>query len=356
MVQYKCDDKCPQYKSVCICSHTIAAAELNQDLVDFLKWFQQNRGKKMPNLSGLGSHGMPAGAGRKGGKVAKKKVTRKCHPMDENRVPLDTTPQSSASGTRGVLSPVEYNIRVSAAGASSVSTHNTYSPATCDWQGYCSPSTGAAYPCYGDWHAYGNPSPSASTVYPPYTNLHPYAWPSTSYSPWPAPGTLPPQFSSPHPPPPPPTPHPPPISGSDGSDSGPYKVCFKIGNISVYNGCRNNFSKFDNIVIQHAEFRHFTSPRTGLPASKFGNAYYHASRRCIELKWGASFNFSSITVPDSVKPKLKSLQTFKIVHAYSLNRDNTEHEYIYLQSYNCYIIYTVVIRIEATPRIVAALK
>jgi hypothetical protein len=45
MVQYKCDDKCPQYKSVYICSHTIAAAELNRDVVDFLKWYQQNRGK-----------------------------------------------------------------------------------------------------------------------------------------------------------------------------------------------------------------------------------------------------------------------------------------------------------------------
>ena len=147
--------------------------------------------------------------------------------------------------------------------------------------------------------------------------------PSTSYSPWPAPGTLLPQFSSPHPTPPPPTPHPPPMSGSDGSDSGRYKVCFKIGNISVCNGCRNNFSKSDKIVIQHAEFRHFTSPRTGLPASKFGNAY-HTSRRCIELKWRASFNFLSITVPDSVMPNLTSLQkdSFKRVHACSLNCDN----------------------------------
>ena len=107
--------------------------------------------------------------------------------------------------------------------------------------------------------------------------------------------------------PPPPTP----ISGSDSSDplsSGPYKVCFKIGNISVCNGCRNNFSKSEKIVIQHAEFRQFTSPHTGLPTSKFGNPYYHACRRCIELKWGASFNSSNVTIPDSVKPKLIASQ------------------------------------------------
>lgn len=105
--------------SRCIFVHTIAAAELNQDLADFLKWFQQNRGKKVPNLSELGSHGMPARAGRKGGKAAKKKATRKRNPTDENRVPLDITPPPSTSGDRRrVLSPVEYNIHVSATGMS----------------------------------------------------------------------------------------------------------------------------------------------------------------------------------------------------------------------------------------------
>ena len=67
---------------------------------------------------------MPAGAGCKGGKVVKKKATRKCSVTDENRVPLDTTPQPFTSG---VLSPFEYNIHVNAAGMSSVSTRNTYS-------------------------------------------------------------------------------------------------------------------------------------------------------------------------------------------------------------------------------------
>lgn len=135
------------------------------------------------------------------------------------------------------------------------------------------------YPCYSNWHTYSNLSPPANTAYPSYHGLHPYAWPSPSYPPWTPPSTSPPQFSSP--PPPPPPLHPPPVSGSDGSEwlsSDPYKVCFKVGNISVCNGCRNNFSKSDKIVIQHAEFRQVTSPCTGLPASKFGNAYYHASR------------------------------------------------------------------------------
>ena len=78
------------------------------------------------------------------------------------------------------------------------------------------------------------------------------------------------------------------------------------------NGCRNNFSKSDDkIVIQHAEFCQFTSPCTGLPASKFGNAYYHASRRCIELRWGASFNSSDITIPETQEKR-----TFKYSPVY----------------------------------------
>ncbi len=90
-VQYRCDDKCPQYKSVHICSHTVAAAEANGDLANFLLWFRRNCGKRSPNPTKLANHGMPAGADRKGGKVAMRKAVRKCAPT-ENRVPLNTTP------------------------------------------------------------------------------------------------------------------------------------------------------------------------------------------------------------------------------------------------------------------------
>ena len=44
------------------------------------------------------------------------------------------------------------------------------------------------------------------------------------------------------------------------SSTEPYTVCFKFGDISVCNGCRNKFSESDNLVIQHKEFRNFISP------------------------------------------------------------------------------------------------
>ena len=33
--QYACDDKCPQFKSIAICSHVVAAAQTNDDLESF---------------------------------------------------------------------------------------------------------------------------------------------------------------------------------------------------------------------------------------------------------------------------------------------------------------------------------
>ena len=76
--------------------HTIAAAEVNGDLKMFLLWF--SNGKQAPNLTKLSNHGMPAGAGKKGGQTARKKKTSK-NPVltDENRVPLNITPLSSLS-------------------------------------------------------------------------------------------------------------------------------------------------------------------------------------------------------------------------------------------------------------------
>ena len=37
--QYCCDGTCPNWKSLGICSHTVAAAEDNCDLQSFVTWF-----------------------------------------------------------------------------------------------------------------------------------------------------------------------------------------------------------------------------------------------------------------------------------------------------------------------------
>ena len=45
------------------------------------------------------------------------------------------------------------------------------------------------------------------------------------------------------------------------------------------------------------EFRQFTNPQSGLQSSRYGNAYYHAKKICVELKWGRHYK---IVVPDNV--------------------------------------------------------
>ena len=57
----------------------------------------------------------------------------------------------------------------------------------------------------------------------------------------------------------------------------------------------------DKILVQHPEFRNFTSPRTGLQQSKYGNAYYHIN--CVALKY-PHFQPSLVFIPDNLKRKL----------------------------------------------------
>ena len=39
--QYRCDDKCPQHKSMALCSHTVVAAESNGELQQFMDWYSK---------------------------------------------------------------------------------------------------------------------------------------------------------------------------------------------------------------------------------------------------------------------------------------------------------------------------
>ena len=63
--QYTCDDKCPQWVSAKICSHTVAVAALNASLEGFLQWYKSSA--TTPNVTRLAMIGMPANRGRKKG-------------------------------------------------------------------------------------------------------------------------------------------------------------------------------------------------------------------------------------------------------------------------------------------------
>ena len=272
--QYKCDESCLQHKSLAVCSHVVAAAESNGDLLQFLEWYNKSRGKQPINMTPLALEGMPAGAGRKGGRAPRKRSRTKLIPTDENRVPLTptssnksvvpgkTTDNSSActSGNTAGSNPSPFPI----------SPVNTSIPLPLTYGG---PSFSPTY-----LPQFQQASSSQSVSY--------YAQCMTSPSAALASSTSPVTAS--------------PISGQLQE----FVLCFKTGNIRVCNGCHSKFTQFDDVVVKHYENRKFLHPQSGLPMSKFGNAYYHCQIFCIELNWRGVFDPKNIVVPYDVQSRL----------------------------------------------------
>lgn len=300
--QYKCDDRCAQYKSLAICSHTVAAAESNGDLQKFFEWYCTNRGKRYVNITQLATHGMPSAAGRKGGRAPRKKTRSALLPTDENRVPLRCNQAFVISGT----------------GNRGTQIVNTASTETAEQRAPLSGvdnTTPVASFTSSSSSAYHSLSPV-----PPYP---PHHVPTYQYSPWfyPPSPSMPP-FYGPLPSilPPFPTPH----ADYHGTTSGPSKspntfmLCVKSGNISVCAGCRLKFTECDDLVVRHSEYRTFNSPRTGLPTSKYGNAYYHPRQSCLGLKWGNSFQPHDLVIEDRMQSLLSSAQKEMILKEFGI--------------------------------------
>ena len=64
--QYRCDNHWPQWMSSHICSHTLAVAKHNGDLMNFLQWHIKSG--QTPNIFTLALSGLPLRRGQKGGK------------------------------------------------------------------------------------------------------------------------------------------------------------------------------------------------------------------------------------------------------------------------------------------------
>ena len=70
---------CAQYASLSICSHSLVYAQYFDVFPSYVKWLKCQRRRKggdSINISNLANHGMPAGRGRKGGRLPAKKVKR----------------------------------------------------------------------------------------------------------------------------------------------------------------------------------------------------------------------------------------------------------------------------------------
>ena len=163
--RFKCDSDCLNFKSLGICSHSVAVAECNNLLTEFLAHFQ--KAKKKPNFTAVSLHGVPAGSGKKGGVAPRKR--RKLETTTNRRVDrlesTDTLPSSSAvmcGSTTGNASPLA---QVCGASTVNISLDSQAGPSyTCSGS-YSTPSA----PPYNDWGyqpclLYTSPSPRDATL------------------------------------------------------------------------------------------------------------------------------------------------------------------------------------------------
>ena len=251
--QFKCDEECLNFKSIGICSHTVAVAQLNNSLQQFIGWFM--KAKKKPNFTKIATHDMPAGRGRKGSQAPRK---RKKQESATNRIDRLATDQTGSNSST-------YNIQAA-----------TYSP----YNYMCTMS----------------PSTSWTPSYPP--DWSPDSYMSQSM----LPSVLPPPPSLPPPPPFPPFP----VTLPMAETASPFNLCFISGNIAKCAGCNNKYVKpptapYD-LCVQHREWRSYTPPG-GEKQSKFSPAYYHVNVFCIRRNWPA-FNQCELTISSEVASKL----------------------------------------------------
>ena len=257
-----CDDDCPMYKSAKLCSHTVAAAEYNRQLDQFVASY--GKVKKTPNLTKLAMAEMPKGRGRKGTRARAK---RKPSLPVQSRVELNP---STPGGLNRVSLPPSVSLTVAPVYQPSVSAPISV---------VASPQASGSYQFPGPFTP---PFPGSFMPPPPHT---PFG--STYTSPY---SSVPASY------------------GMDATSGGayPFRVCMIAGNISVCNGCKGRYKKVGpphDICLQHEEWRTFTPHGSTTPQTRFGNVYYHCSVACVTAVWPC-FIPSSILVPFEVQSRL----------------------------------------------------
>jgi hypothetical protein len=299
--RFECDSECQAFSQRYICSHSVATAEDNGMLKEFLesyaKFSKTPKGSRSiaPNFTRLSMSNLPRGtAGQKGAKAPKKKaVNRRNTVATEYRRPLELNldkgnksrdkpqePQVSVDSVSGSL-----NVITSSSGGNFNWMNSHYQPSYPFSMYYPPPpplpvNFSDYYDPYGMSSSYQSPQctgthASSSYQSPQCTGTHA----SSSYqSPHSASSSL---------------------QSSDNSmatvttSERPFLVKFLNGRIKVCAGCRGPYPKGINdevlppphdICIVHSEPLTFTNPRTGLESSKVGNAHYHVNQACIRKK------------------------------------------------------------------------
>ena len=256
--QYCCDSDCGNYKSLSICSHSVAAAEIDGELKGFIDWFV--KAKKRPNITNLVLTGMPSGRGRKGGAPPRKKK--------KSITATSRTPASS------LLTSTSTSII-----ASSSTTASTVAIAfPCTTTNTSISNTGmAASVCVG-----ASSSSSVTVGVPRQVCVPTYPPPLVHYSP-----------------------------SSTESDT-LFELCFVTGNIKVCRGCRQRYEKSPtppmDLCIRHKEWQEFVPTGSASTQVRFGNVCYHVNIPCI-LTRCPYFTPDMLVIPPGIAMQLLPTHT-----------------------------------------------
>lgn len=245
--QFCCDSTCPNWRSLGICAHSVAAAEDNHNLYSFVTWFA--KAKKIPNLTQLTTSQMPAGRGRKGG-VPPRKI-RKTVPADSRKSFSDIISPHNPDRTHSYQrNPVSICVQ---------------RPSSSMTQTKVSVAGGASV----------NIGPQS------FTSMLPLS--------------------------PPPLIH---ASPEGSTETSPFILTFITGNIRVCRGCRQKYAKPamppNNLCVRHKEWQTF-GPADNRQR-RFGNVYFHCNTPCIQAVW-PHFHPEQLDIPPSMIVQLLPIHT-----------------------------------------------
>lgn len=348
--QFACDANCANWKSLNICSHSVAAAEFRSSLPSFIAWFKKKKSK--PNLTQLVTSQMPLGRGRKGGKLPPcKKKKLDVISRTSFKVTQGTTSESDDSMdcepalVDSAVNPHQMNPLVSptlvATPRSSREVISCQSPTIVQNPGRCvvAQVVGNPHQKYSVVNSRTSPvvnSGTSSMANPQAVNLPSQSpleqilsqTPCSTQSLSTIRTTMPssaspivqflrsnvsqsPALTSCH------------VTGGvdnssstvnislppvvSDSSSAPFTLTFIVGNIRVCRGCRQNFIKPasppQDLCIRHQEWVEFSLPGSSSPQTRFGNVYYHCNIPCVQARC-PYFRPHMINVPAVTSSKL----------------------------------------------------
>ena len=253
-----CDKKCPRYGAYGFCSHTVAVAEVNGCLGKFIE--QLKKSKQKPNLSSLAYHGLPTGAGEKGGKAKPKR----------RRLSVQTKSALPRRDRLSLVSTTQYHPRAHPQ-MSPVTTTITVPPVT---------PTIAVPPVTP---TIAVPPVTPTIAVPPVTPTIavPLVTPTLTV-------IQPSQLQSPA--------------------NQPYYLKCLTNQIKVCAGCRLGYSNRNppyDICVVHRESRNILNPLTKQNMNVPVNVHYHATIQCIMIK-DQAFEPTKVVIPDSLKQKFSA--------------------------------------------------